>query len=138
MDIHRRRALRRAVDIPIALVTRHIDEPLLYWATDLSPYGMWVETPFPMQLGESLVVCFRPGVCWPSRELQVFASVERASWASGKKQASGMGLNFDDITAHEQRALRGWLRWRPPPLPKRRGRTNARPLPQPRLQVLAA
>lgn len=137
-DIRQRRALRRAVDIPIQLVTRHVDEPLIYWATDLSPFGMWIETPFPMQLHDSMVVCFKPGVCWSSRALHIFASVERVSRAAGVSGDSGMGLSFDDITAHEQRALSGWLRWRPPPLPKRRCRSRGRRLPQPLVSVMAA
>ena len=133
----RRRALRRAVEIPVELISRHVDEPLLYWATDLTPYGMWIETPFPMQPGEEVVLCFQPAVSWAQRELIIFAEVERMTAAQGS--GAGMGLSFKGMTPHEERALSSWLRWRPPPLPKRRCRSmNVRELPPPSIRLRAA
>ena len=133
-DSQHRRAMRRAVDIPCELVSRHVDSPLLYWATDLTPYGMWVETPIPMQIGEVVVVCFRPPVWWPGRELMVFSEVTRvANQARGRHGPRGMGVEFLDLPAHERRTLVSWLRRRPPPLPLRRARSGRDPatLPQP-------
>ncbi len=119
-----RNKMRRSVEIPCDIVTRHIDKPLLYWATDLSSDGVWLETRFPMQTGENLVVCIKPPVWWPSRELMLFAEVVRSSSVVARsEQECGMGLVFTDITRHEQRALDGWLRGRPPRLPRRRRRT---------------
>jgi len=43
-----------------------------------------------------------------------------------------MGLEFLDITEHEQRTLSAWLHRRPPPLPKRRARRGVAWLPEPR------
>jgi hypothetical protein len=125
-----RRSLRRAVELPCEIVTRHLDEPLLYWATNLTPFGLWIDTRFPMQSGDVVVVCFRPAVWWPGRELMLFAEVVRATTTRGE---TGMGLEFLDADEHERRALTAWLRGRPPPLPKRRPRVYGRRLlPKPR------
>jgi hypothetical protein len=134
-----RRALRRAVEIPCEVVSRYLDEPLLYWATDLSPHGIWLETGLPMQLGEVAVVAFRPMVWWPGRELMVFARVVRAVRAR-HDALGGMGLEFIDLDGNETRALSAWLRGRPPPLPRRRARTKGswRALPAPRRGLAAA
>lgn len=133
----RRRALRRAVELPVELISEHVDQPLLYWATDLTPQGMWLDTSFPMQLGETVVVCFRPAVWWQARELMVFAQVSRSVWGRSSSEV-GMGLEFLDISEHEQRALSAWLHRRPPPLPKRRARPQGPAwLPQPRSVVAA-
>ena len=124
-----RRALRRAVEIPCDVVSSRVDEPLLYWATDLSPHGLWLETTFPMLVGEQLVVCFQPPVWWPGGELSVFAEVARST----RGGAQGMGLEFLDLDQHEARALHSWLRGRPPPFPRRRKRSlSKRTLPTPR------
>jgi hypothetical protein len=131
-DARHRRALRRAVELPCELVSRYVDEPLLYWATDLTPFGTWLETPFPMELGEQVVLCLKPGIWWDARELMLFAEVTRVSSAKHPEDR-GMGLEFLDATIHEQRALAGWLRNRPPPLPRRRARSaeQDRVLPAP-------
>lgn len=131
-----RRQLRRAVDLPCELVSKFVDEPLLYWATDLSPHGIWIETPIPMRTGELVVLCFQPTVWWPGSELRVFAEVARVSTTRRRSAAgsTGMGLEFLDMSAHEHRALESWLRGRPPPLPRRRQlpKRRRRPLPRPR------
>jgi hypothetical protein len=132
-----RRALRRAVQLPCELVSDHVDDPLLYWATDLTPYGIWLETRFPMALGEQVVLCFSPGIWWEARDLMLFAEVTRVTHQRGVEER-GMGLEFLDITSHEQRALTAWLRNRPPPLPKRRARSSqTRGLPVPQCLIAA-
>jgi hypothetical protein len=132
-----RRALRRAVQLPCELVSRYVDQPLLYWATDLTPFGAWLETPIPMELGEQVVLCFSPGIWWAARELMLFAEVTRVATHRDVEER-GMGLEFLDVTAHERRALDAWLRNRPPPLPKRRSRRDSsRGLPVPRFLIAA-
>ena len=129
-----RRALRRAVEIPCEIISSSVDQPLLHWATDLSPFGMWVETSFPMKAGEVVVVSFQPPVWWPAREITVFARITRVA-DSGPPPAAGrgMGLELLDLTCHERRALQSWLRGRPPHLPRRRARTfGGHRLPSPR------
>jgi hypothetical protein len=134
VEAMRRRALRRAVEIPCEVVSRYVDQPLLYWATDLTPQGMWLDTNFPMERGEELVVCFKPAVWWPGRELMFFSEVVR----SAQGGSTGMGLRFLDIDVHEARALKAWLRFRPPPLPKRRPRSKKeRLLPLPACYAVA-
>lgn len=132
----RRRTLRRAVDIPCEIVSKFVDEPLLYWATDLSPYGIWIETPIPMRTGEVVCVCFQPAAGWAHRELRVFAEVARVTTARRRTTGvvNGMGLEFCDLSPHEERALGAWLRGRPPPLPRRKSRAcvTGRELPAPR------
>jgi hypothetical protein len=127
-----RRALRRAVELPCEVVSRYVDEPLLYWATDLTPFGVWLEAPAPMQVGEQMVICFQPTVWWNQRELMIFAEVTRVAW-NRDTNTRGMAIEFIDITPHEQRALTAWLRGRPPRLPQRRQRASSRRrLPAPR------
>jgi len=119
-----RRKMRRAVEIPCDIVTKHIDRPLIYWATNLSSDGIWLETRAPMHAGERVVVCIKPAIWWHARELMLFAEVVRSSSVVARSEHEcGMGLVFTDITQHEQRALDGWLRGRPPRLPRRRRRT---------------
>lgn len=136
-----RRALRRAVELPCEVVSRFIDRPLLYWASDLTGYGVWLETPAPMEVGEQVVVCFRPAVWWGQRELMVFSEVTRVMWAR-RAEERGMGLEFLDLTVHERRALDGWLHGRPPPLPRRRRVSGtadgSRALPPPRMHAALA
>ncbi len=117
-----RRALRRAVKQPCELVSQHHDEPVAYQAVDLSPFGVWLETDDPLQLGEVVVACFRPPGDWHLRELMVFSEVTRVVSSRGGQQRSGggMGLEFRDLTIQEFACLAWWLRNRPPPLPKRR------------------
>ncbi len=123
-----RRALRRAVELPCDLVSRYLDEPLLYWATDLSPFGVWLDTSLPMQLGEQVVLSFQPPTGWRRGEITVFAEVVRLTSGRRRRESdaprrtTGMGLEFLDLGFDEERALRSWLFGRPPPLPKRRRR----------------
>jgi hypothetical protein len=125
------------VELPCELITRYVDEPLLYWASDLTPFGLWLETAAPMEIGEQVVVAFKPAVWWQSRELTLFAEVSRVSWTR-RMFDRGMALSFVDISAHERRALDMWLRGRPPPLPKRRARTSSSRLLPPPLCLRAA
>ncbi|MBI4704225.1 MAG: PilZ domain-containing protein [Deltaproteobacteria bacterium] len=136
-----RRAVRRAVDLPCELITRYVDEPLLCWATDLSPLGAWIETPGPLWPGEVVVLSLRPIVRWPHREITVFAHVVRiaVSGRGERRDEPGMGLEFRDLNRYEFGALQGWLRHRPPPLPRRRRRLVAdHRLPPPRGLVCAS
>jgi hypothetical protein len=89
---------------------------------DLSPFGMWIETPHLMLPGERVVVAFRPPE-WPVPfALTVFGEVARISMGRRKDDdgLTGMGIEFTDISDTEREALEACLRGLPPPLPRHR------------------
>jgi hypothetical protein len=122
-----RRAIRRVVELGCELVTRQHDEPLRYNASDLSPYGMWIQTPEPMRTGEELVVCFEPPGVWGGGELMLFAEVARVATARRclDLPGIGMGLEFTDLSKCDHHLLARWLGSRKTPVPRRR-----RPVPR--------
>ncbi len=128
-----RRGVRRAVDIPCELVRSGNDRVHRYRATNLSHDGMWLHTPNPARAGEVVVVCFRPGDGWNHRELHVFGEVVRVTSVRHRPGELppdvGMGLELLDLTAEQQRQLRGWLISRRQPLPRRRRPLPRRPAP---------
>jgi hypothetical protein len=123
-----RRSPRHTVELACEVVTRDVDEPLLLWATDLSPEGVWLETGQPIvDCGSELVVCLRPLVWWQARELIVFGEVARVSQGRRDQDVGGgVGVAFMDLTAGERFALRAWLRPRPERRPSRRGGPHLR------------
>ena len=119
-----RRSSRHAVELACEVVTSDHDEPQLFWATDLSPEGIWLETSQPIiDTGSELVVCFRPAVWWEAREIIVFGEVARVSHGlRHEDEAPGIGVAFLDLSPSERWSLRCWLRPRPERSPARRGR----------------
>lgn len=120
-SMQQRRTSRHRVEIPCELVTADRDEPQLYWATDLSGHGLWLEGAQSLPLGEVVVACITPGVWWRRRDIHVFAEVVRVSY--GLRQGDcgpGAGLRFIDLTPSERWALRRWLYPRPLVDPVRR------------------
>jgi len=114
MGMQQRRTTRHRVEIPCELVTSNRDEPELYWATDLSGHGLWLEGAQSLPLGEVVVACVTPGVWWRRREIQVFAEVVRVSYGLRQGDSGpGAGLRFLDLSPAERWALRRWLRPRP-------------------------
>lgn len=111
----RRRFVRRAVTLPVEIISARDDAAVLQWAADLTPFGLWVDTRFPLPRGEHVVVSFEP----PGSdlgELALFAEVTRSLRVRDGERC-GMGLSFLDISNAERTALGAWLRNRPPPLP---------------------
>jgi hypothetical protein len=87
---------------------------------DLSPYGMFVETPLPLDMGEELVVAFTPrGI---EREVLLAAHVARVTFGrrGGERGLAGMGIAFDGVEESLHDALVHALRGLPPPLPRAR------------------
>ncbi len=122
-----RRALRRAVSIDCSVMSRYWDGPVRHTASDLSPYGLWVDAIFPLEPGELLAVSFTPPRWRLSHEIIVFAEVRRA--VLGRRQrddgAAGMGLEFLDLKRPERAALDALLKGLPPPLPRARNVEDA-------------
>ncbi|MBI4954236.1 MAG: PilZ domain-containing protein [Myxococcales bacterium] len=113
---HSRRSTRRPVDVPCDVVCTDSEEPMPLTATDLSAYGMWIPTSFPLRPGQRVVLSFRPPR-WPRRrELTVFAEVarvvksERRAPKQSGSQAGGMGLSFSDLAREDRVALQRCLR----------------------------
>ena len=107
----RRIAIRKQVLVPVELVSSKVDEPVLHWCGDLTPYGLWLDTRFPLVRGEHVVLCFEPQV-WDLEPMMVFAEVTRVRRARYGVRA-GMGLSFLDLSDRERNALAGWLRHQP-------------------------
>ncbi len=112
-----RRAARRAVELDCELICNHWDRPIPSICTDLSPYGVWLETTMPLEHGERVVLSFTP----PSRgkELTLFARVKRIERDDDDRVhgCSGVGLEFEGLSVWEQQILSGALRGLPPHLP---------------------
>lgn len=117
----RRGFVRCATELLCEVITRHHDDVLLSWATDLSESGLFVESSAPSPPGEDLVVSFRPIVHWTLPELTVFARVARTTHGRRRGDVDrGMGLRFLDLSHHERCALTRWLMPRAPLAPRSR------------------
>ncbi len=108
----RRRALRRAVHVNCDVITTQWEEPAPHLVTDLSPYGCWIDTPFPLMPETDVILAFTPPR-WGEGEVVTFARVTRRVRSGARR---GMGLEFLDITRGDVRALEGSLHGLPPPL----------------------
>ncbi|MCA9644002.1 MAG: PilZ domain-containing protein [Polyangiaceae bacterium] len=108
-----RRGVRHEVELPCELITSQCDEPLLFWATDLSRVGIWLETQEPLHRGDDVVLCFRPLMGWHGDEVQVFAQVQRIQRRVQGAPTLGMALEFGDLSDIESAALSRWLAPRP-------------------------
>lgn len=117
-----RRAVRRAVRLDCEVESRLWTGFLAFAATDLSPYGLWVETDFPLVAGEAVSVRLAPPR-WPAwtQPIEVEARVARASLSRrrGERRRSGMGLAFQNLPPVNAGLLALALRGLPPPLPRR-------------------
>ena len=113
-----RRANRKLVDLPCELVTNDWDEPIGHSLLDASPFGAWVRSSFPGQVGDIVVCCFEPNGWDRRRELTLFAQVKRILRPNQRSPRSGMALEFLDITLAEQMALQRCLN----PFPSREPR----------------
>ena len=119
MLLRSRRAPRHQVEIPCELIAK--EDPVLMWATDMSSDGLWFEGAGGFELGEQVVVCFKPGLRWRARELMIFAQVARISpGMRTEDEGPGVGLSFLDLSGTERWWLHSWLRPRPEKRPRSR------------------
>jgi len=123
-----RRAARRAVDFRCDLIAARWDRPVTSRCTDLSPFGMWLETTLPLTEGDDVVVVFTP----PNhrREMTLFAVVRHVVRDDFdlRGQAFGVGLEFANVTRFEEKSLAGGLRGMPPRLPTAKRDSGVRPI----------
>jgi hypothetical protein len=123
-----RRAARRAVDFPIELVASSWDRPVASRCTDLSPFGMWLETTLPLVEGDDVVVCFTP----PQRQrpMTLFARVRHVvrDDLGVRSQAFGVGLEFENATVFEEKTLGDALVGMPPRLPTAKRESGVQPI----------
>jgi hypothetical protein len=119
----RRRALRRAVALECAVHSPLWDGPAFYLATDLSPDGLWLNTDLTLEVGERLMLSFRPprwpDWCWP---VMAFGEVVRVSLLRRRsdRNAAGMAVRFEQIDPVASQEMTLLLRGLPPPLPRLR------------------
>jgi c-di-GMP-binding flagellar brake protein YcgR len=99
---------RRNVDLVCEVVSRDWEVPFRHRCVDLSTKGVWMETSFPLALGEIVVVCMEPEG-WRLGLLTVFARVVRRNTPQ-IGQRRGMGLEFIDLLPYEREELARYLR----------------------------
>lgn len=126
-----RRSLRRAVDLECALQSDLWDGLISLTASNLSNEGVWLDTPYALELGEELVLSFVPPGARRGEQVWAVAEVARVGMWRRRLDPwpAGMGLVFHYLSDVDRRFLARSLVGRPPPLP---GRLRPPPLPQAR------
>ncbi|MBN1653279.1 MAG: PilZ domain-containing protein [Deltaproteobacteria bacterium] len=127
----RRRAVRRAVSVECEVSSDQWEGAVSLPVTDLSAYGLWLQTLLTLHAGEEVLVSFAPPF-WPNRSpLVALAAVSRVGMFRRRDDLheSGMGLVFTDINTDEARMLANLLRGLPPPLRATRQIAEQKPHP---------
>ena len=114
IDPDARRALRRALDLSCELMSVYWEEPVAHRASDVSPYGMWIDTLFPLHRGAELVVAFAV-----PRSGEQLVTLARVSRTTSHAPRTGMGLEFIEMSDAERVFLERNLRGIPPRLLRR-------------------
>jgi hypothetical protein len=111
-----RRALRRAVEVRCDVVSHYWDRAVTHTATDVTPFGLWVDTLFPLHTGAEVVVSFTPP---GGDEVTVFGHVRRVVTGRLRKHRGpiGMGIEFSDIGYDEMVRVARCLTGIPPRRP---------------------
>lgn len=109
----RRRALRRSVHVSCDVISSDWEDPISHTASDLSPYGCWLDTIFPLEPGTVVAVAFTPPRWQSGREIVAFARVSRRVRTGPRR---GMALEFLDLCHEDLSDLDETLRGLPPPL----------------------
>jgi len=117
--MHARYEMRRAMRVPVELVSADWDEPVTLTSSDLSPRGCFLPSNVLLERGTPVVVSFRIGR--DAAEWTLFGEVVRVSaWRRRTDAfAGGFGVRFVGTRAMERLRLRERLRGVPPPLPRR-------------------
>lgn len=114
-----RRSLRRAVSLECHVLAEGWDEPVRYRVRDLSPAGMFLESPLPLDPGTRMYVALRPTGWRGSTDVVARAVVRRVELRRRRDEgpSSGMGVAFEGLPEDDVEALDDCLRGLPPRLP---------------------
>jgi hypothetical protein len=117
MNANERFEVRKAYKGRVDLVAALWDQSVTYLCEDLSPRGTFLETSFPLSIGETVVCSFRLPGC--DKEYDLFGRVVRVEMPRRKSDSGrcGMGIRFVGISPRERLGIRSSLRATPPPLP---------------------
>lgn len=115
----RRRDLRRSVNLAAEVVCDLWDEPIPHRVRDLSPGGLFIDTPYPLDVGAELVL----ELCPPGEPepIYLFGRVRRVELRRRREEHPGAGMGIELLGTPErvEEALRDSLIGLPPPLPRR-------------------
>jgi hypothetical protein len=127
----RRRSLRRHVGVTCSIANDLWDGTVEFGASDLSHDGLWIDTWYPLELGDEVVLSFVPPGAPGHEELWASAQVARVGlWdARHAPWDAGMGLVFTYLDRIDRRFLESALMGRPPRLPRKK--PVSQPPPQP-------
>lgn len=111
--------MRRAVRIPVELISPDWDEPVTLTSADLSPRGCYLPSRVLLERGTPVVLSFRLGS--DPAEWTLFGEVVRVSaWRRvTDRHDGGFGVRFVGTRPMDRLRLRERLRGVPPPLPRR-------------------
>jgi hypothetical protein len=119
----RRCAVRRAVRFECSVTSDLWDQCVPLVATNLSPFGLWLDSKLTLDVGEEVLLNFNPPG-WPvwGWPVTAMAKVVRVSLARRRNDhpTPGMGLSFLDLDLEQQERMSATLRGLPPPLPRPR------------------
>ena len=134
--ISSRSELRRAVDTTCQIVADAWDVPIDHAIQDLSSGGMWVESMFPLEVGEDIVVAIQPppraergeGEASADEPIHVLGRVRRVSLGrrSSDPPRAGMGIEFLHVEECATDRLARSLHGIPPRIPGDAGRPASR------------
>lgn len=115
----RRKDLRRAVNLAAEVVSDLWDEPIPHRIRDLSPGGLFIDTPYPLDVGAELVLeLCPPGEAEP---VYLFGRVRRVELRRRRDEqpGAGMGVELLGTPDHVIESIRDSLVGLPPPLPRK-------------------
>jgi hypothetical protein len=126
-----RRSVRRCVSLECDVHSAYWEGAVPFLASDLSVHGIWLDSPFTLEVGQEVLLSFVPPGS-SNTPVLVTATIARVGAPDG--QPSGMGLAFTSMRDSDRTLLARCLEGRPPRLPARR--VPAAPLPKPRRDPL--
>ena len=114
----RRRDLRRAVNLAAEVVSDLWDEPVSHRVRDLSPHGLFIDTPYPLDIGAELVLELSPP--GEPEPVYLFGRVRRVEMRRRREENRGAGMGIELLGTPDriQETIRDSLVGLPPPLPR--------------------